>query len=84
MSFDEAGLLNAFDSNRDLIYTTAAKAYQRGHKGSYDPIPADFLSGGSPSSISGHYPSRTRSRCVMPSSASDTVRGRIVMMASSS
>jgi hypothetical protein len=39
---DEAGLLQAFDSNRDLIYATAAKVYGRGHKGSYELIPADF------------------------------------------
>ncbi len=39
---DEAGLLDAFDLNRDLIYATAAKVYGRGHKGSYDLIPADF------------------------------------------
>jgi hypothetical protein len=42
MRFDEAGLLSAFDLNRDLIYATAAKVYQRGHKGSYDLVPADF------------------------------------------
>jgi hypothetical protein len=39
---DEAGLLNAFDSNRDLIYATAAKVYARGRKGSYDLDSADF------------------------------------------
>jgi Protein of unknown function (DUF1488) len=42
MRFDEAGLLGAFDSNRDLIYATAAKVYGRGHKGSYDLVSADF------------------------------------------
>ncbi len=42
MQFDEAGLLGAFDANRDLIYATAAKVYARGHKGSYDLIDADF------------------------------------------
>ena len=42
MRFDEAGILNAFDLNRDLIYATAAKVYGRGHKGSYDLIAADF------------------------------------------
>jgi hypothetical protein len=40
--FDEAGLLNAFDLNRDLIYATAAKVYRRGHKGSYDLGRDDF------------------------------------------
>jgi hypothetical protein len=40
--FDEAGLLNAFDLNRNLIYATAAKVYGRGRKGSYDLIAADF------------------------------------------
>jgi len=42
MRFDEAGLLGAFDSNRDLIYAAAAKVYGRGRKGSYDLSPADF------------------------------------------
>ena len=39
---DEAGLLRAFDSNRDLICTRAAKIYRRGRKGSYDLVGADF------------------------------------------
>jgi hypothetical protein len=39
---DEAGILRAFDSHRDLIHTTAAKVYGRGRKGSYELIPADF------------------------------------------
>ncbi len=39
---DEAGFLGVFDSNRDLIYATAAKVYDRRHKGSYDLIAADF------------------------------------------
>ncbi|HEY7662862.1 MAG TPA: DUF1488 domain-containing protein [Xanthobacteraceae bacterium] len=42
MRFDEAGLLSAFDANRDLIYATAAKVYARGHKGSYDLVSGDF------------------------------------------
>jgi Protein of unknown function (DUF1488) len=42
MRFDEAGLLSAFDANRDLIYATAAKVYARGRKGSYDLVGADF------------------------------------------
>jgi len=42
MQFDEAGVLKAFDANRDLIYATAAKVYARGHKGSYDLVVADF------------------------------------------
>jgi Protein of unknown function (DUF1488) len=42
MRFDEAGLLRAFDSNRELICATAAKVYKRGHKGSYDLLPEDF------------------------------------------
>ena len=42
MQYDEAGLLGAFDSNRDLIYRTAAKVYGRGRRGSYELIPADF------------------------------------------
>jgi hypothetical protein len=42
MRFDEAGLLGAFDLNRQLIYATAAKVYGRGHKGSYDLLPSDF------------------------------------------
>jgi Protein of unknown function (DUF1488) len=39
---DEAGLLSAFDSNRDLIYATACKVYARGRKGSYDLLSSDF------------------------------------------
>ncbi len=42
MRFDEAGLLAAFDANRDLIHATAAKVYARGHRGSYDLVSADF------------------------------------------
>ncbi|MPZ56893.1 MAG: DUF1488 family protein [Rhizobiales bacterium] len=42
MRFDEAGLLRAFDLNRDLICATAAKIYGRRRKGSYDLIAADF------------------------------------------
>ena len=39
---DEAGLLRAFDLNRDLIYAAAAKVYSRGRRGSYDLLTADF------------------------------------------
>ena len=39
---DETGLLGVFDSNRKLIYTTAAEVYERGRKGSYDLVAADF------------------------------------------
>jgi hypothetical protein len=39
---DEAGLLSAFDANRELIYATASKVYARGRKGSYDLQCADF------------------------------------------
>jgi hypothetical protein len=39
---DEAGLLRAFDSNRDLIYAAASKVYARGRKGSYDLLSVDF------------------------------------------
>ncbi|MFO1097632.1 MAG: DUF1488 domain-containing protein [Xanthobacteraceae bacterium] len=39
---DEAGLLNAFDVNRERIYATAAIVYARGHRGSYDLLPGDF------------------------------------------
>jgi hypothetical protein len=42
MRSDEAGLLRAFDANRDLICTTAAKVYARGRKGSYDLVGSDF------------------------------------------
>jgi hypothetical protein len=42
MQFEEAAILGAFDSNRALIYTTAAKIYSRGPKGSYEIIAADF------------------------------------------
>lgn len=39
---DEAGLLGAFDSNRERICATAVKVYGRGRKGSYDLVPGDF------------------------------------------
>ena len=39
---DEAGLLSAFDSHRDLIHATASKVYKRGRKGSYELSPDDF------------------------------------------
>jgi hypothetical protein len=42
MRLDEAGLLGAFDSNRELIYQAAVKVYARGHKGSYDLTKTDF------------------------------------------
>ena len=42
MQFDEVGVLRAFDLNRALICTTAAKVYKRGHKGSYDLLREDF------------------------------------------
>src|ERR1700756_5589808 len=42
MAFNEAGLLGAFDANRDLIRATAAKVYARGRKGSYDLVTSDF------------------------------------------
>lgn len=42
LRFDEAGLLSAFDVNREGIHATAAKVYGRGHKGSYDLLPGDF------------------------------------------
>jgi hypothetical protein len=39
---DEMGFLSAFDSNRKFIYATAVRVYERGRKGSYDLIAADF------------------------------------------
>jgi hypothetical protein len=39
---DEVRLLNAFDSNRDLICAAAAKVYARGNKGSYELMASDF------------------------------------------
>jgi Protein of unknown function (DUF1488) len=42
MLFNEAGLLGAFDANRDLIRAAAAKVYSRGRKGSYNVITSDF------------------------------------------
>ena len=42
MPADELGLLEAFDLNRDRIYATATKVYERGRKGSYDLLPEDF------------------------------------------
>jgi hypothetical protein len=42
MQFDECGILRAFDLNRNLIYAIAAKVYERGRKGSYELVAADF------------------------------------------
>jgi len=42
MKFDQAGALQAFDVNRQLIHATAAKVYARGRKGSYDLMSDDF------------------------------------------
>ncbi|MGH6769216.1 MAG: DUF1488 domain-containing protein [Xanthobacteraceae bacterium] len=42
VQMDEAGLLDAFDSNRELIYKIAIKVYGRGRKGSYDLVTTDF------------------------------------------
>ena len=39
---DEAGLLRAFDSNRELIHAAAARVYARGRKGSYQLNANDF------------------------------------------
>lgn len=39
---DEAGLLRAFDINRDLICAIAAKVYACGRKGSYELNVANF------------------------------------------
>ncbi|MCW2225732.1 hypothetical protein M2232_009264 [Bradyrhizobium japonicum] len=39
---NESGLLNAFDSNRDVICATAARMYVRGSRGSYDLVAANF------------------------------------------
>jgi hypothetical protein len=41
-STDEAGMLEAFDAHRDLIYAAAIKIYGRGRKGAYDLQPSDF------------------------------------------
>jgi len=42
IGLDEAGLLSAFDANRNLIYAAAAKVYARGRRGSYDLVSTDF------------------------------------------
>jgi hypothetical protein len=42
VSSDEAGFLNAFDSNRDLICAAAARLYVRGSRESYDLVAANF------------------------------------------
>ena len=39
---DEAGMLGAFDSNRDRICAAAVKLYARGRKGSYELGAADI------------------------------------------
>lgn len=42
MRLDEAGMLHAFDANRNRIYAAATKVYARGRKGSYDVERSDF------------------------------------------
>jgi len=42
MVCDEAGMLGAFDSNRDRICAAAARLYGRGRKGSYELGAADI------------------------------------------
>ena len=42
VQFDEVGLLAAFDLNRNLIYATATKVYDRRRRGSYELIAGDF------------------------------------------
>ena len=39
---NEASLLKAFDQNRDLICSAAAKVFARGNRGSYDLFSSDF------------------------------------------
>ena len=39
---NEAGFLEAFDSNRELICSAARSAYERTKRGDYELIPADF------------------------------------------
>jgi hypothetical protein len=39
---DEADILKAFDANRDLICSAAAKVYSRERKGSYELGPVEF------------------------------------------
>jgi len=39
---NETGFLNAFDSNRDVIFAAAARVYVRGCRGSYDLVAANF------------------------------------------
>ena len=42
VALDEASLLGAFDSHRDLICAAATKVYRRGDKGSYELRPSNF------------------------------------------
>jgi hypothetical protein len=39
---EEAAILRAFDSHRELIHATATRVYNRGRKGSYEVTPTDF------------------------------------------
>ena len=42
MSFDESGLLGAFDANRQSIYATAAKTHRCSLRDSCNLIASDF------------------------------------------
>ena len=39
---NESGFLNAFASNRDVIFAAAARVYVRGSRRSYDLVAANF------------------------------------------
>lgn len=39
---DESSLLKSFDQNRERIFQTARKVYERRRKGSYELITSDF------------------------------------------
>ena len=42
LRLDEAGLLAAFDANRDLIYAAGSRVYARGRKDIYYLMSGDF------------------------------------------
>ena len=44
LRFDAIDILNAFDANRERIYSIAARVYARGRRGTYDLNVDDVLS----------------------------------------
>jgi hypothetical protein len=67
---DEPGFLNAFDSNRDLICSAAAKVYVRGSRGSDDHNPAPRIAFGKQNVCAAAFQRRAPSKRSLPGGGS--------------